>query len=150
MISERTAYTLIDTVEPRRSPAFGLEAKLQEWHISFVLHVATGFAAVAAHYSVMWLLLKIGTGPLAASGVGFVAGAVTRFLLSHFRVFSPTTSISSALARFSAALAAQMALNLVLLEVLLGLGFHLWLSQVSATVILTFFNYVVYRFWVFR
>jgi putative flippase GtrA len=33
---------------------------------------------------------------------------------------------------------------------LVGAGLGVWLAQVSATVLLTFVNYVVYRLWVFR
>jgi putative flippase GtrA len=140
----------MDAVSPALPPVPSEQAVFTDWAHGFMLHVVTGFAAVGVHYSVMWLLVKLSVGPLTASGVGFTGGAITRFLLSHFKVFTPTGSVPAALIKFLAALAGQMGTNLVLLELFMRLGASLWLSQFLATIILTFFNYLIYRLWVFR
>lgn len=121
-----------------------------DWLYSFVLHVLTGFLAVGAHYSLMWLLVTAGMEGVSASGIGFLAGAATRFLLSYFTVFSPSHGVPVALRRFAFALAAQWLGNVVLLELLLLTGATLWLAQVGVTASLTFVNFLMYRLWVFR
>ena len=47
------------------------------WMHSFSLHVATGFIAVAAHYALMFVMLRAGLGPVTSSAIGFAAGAAT-------------------------------------------------------------------------
>ncbi len=118
------------------------------WSVGFVAHVITGVMATGVHYLIMWALLKAGLSPLAASSLGFVGGAVTRFFLSYFHVFAPQSSVPSAAGRFVLVLALQMALNAVLLAGLMQL-LPLWWAQLVTTAILTVFNYVAHRLWVF-
>ncbi len=121
-----------------------------EWLREFTLHVLTGFLTVAAHYSVMWVLVRRGMAAVPASGIGFLAGAATRFVLSYTKVFSPADSVPVTLARFIVALGLQWITNIALLDLLLQIGLQLWLAQISATIVLTFINYLAYRFWVFK
>jgi len=120
------------------------------WLHSFSLHVATGAIAVAAHYAVMYGLVRSGMQGVAASAVGFGAGALTRFALSYWHVFAPSRGMTTAGARFVLAIALQLALNTLLLAGFLRIGWSLWPAQVTTTVLMTFGNYLVYRFWVFR
>jgi putative flippase GtrA len=120
------------------------------WIHSFSLHVATGVLAVAAHYAVMYGLVRGGMQGVPASAVGFGAGALTRFALSYWHVFAPSRGMTTASVRFVVAIAAQLALNTLLLAVFLELGLALWPAQITTTVLTTFTNYLVYRFWVFR
>ena len=131
-----------------RSPASSSGAL--HWIHTFVLHVATGFLAVAAHYTVMYALLRTGMGGVPASAVGFLAGAVTRFALSYWHIFEPTRGVAVASVRFVVAIAAQLAANSALLAGLLALGTSLWPAQIVTTIALTFGNYLAYRLWVFR
>jgi len=114
------------------------------------MHVVTGFAAVAAHYALMYALMRVGVMPIPASAIGFVAGALTRFVLSYAHVFSPTQSVHAAGARFVVAIALQLAANTGLLAGLTHAGLAVWPAQVLTTVLLTVVNYLVYRWWVFR
>jgi putative flippase GtrA len=123
---------------------------LLHWLHSFSLHVITGFAAVAAHYALMYLMIRSGFAPVPASAVGFLAGALTRFVLSYAHIFAPTRGLTAAGARFAVAIAAQLAANSALLAVLTQRGVDVWPAQVLTTVLLTVINYLVYRWWVFR
>ena len=123
---------------------------LWHWLHSFSLHVATGFAAVAAHYGVMYGMLRTGLAPVAASAVGFGAGALVRFIFSYAHIFTPTGSVHAAGVRFVVALGAQLAANSGVLAALTGAGVDVWPAQVATTIILTFGNYLIYRLWVFR
>ncbi len=105
---------------------------------------------MAAHYAVMYALVKSGMPGVPASGGGFVVGALTRFALSYWRVFAPTRGMTAAGTRFVVAIALQLAVNSLLLAGFLELGLTLWPAQVTTTVLMTFGNYLVYRLWVFR
>jgi len=120
------------------------------WIHSFSLHVATGVIAVAAHYAVMYALVKSGVPGVPASAIGFGAGALTKFALSYWRVFAPSRGVSAAGTRFVIAIALQLVVNTLLLASFLRLGLTLWPAQVTTTVLMTFGNYLVYRLWVFR
>jgi putative flippase GtrA len=52
--------------------------------------------------------------------------------------------------RFAVAIAAQLAANSALLAALTNGGVAVWPAQVATTILLTFGNYLVYRWWVFR
>jgi putative flippase GtrA len=123
---------------------------ISHWVHSFSLHVVTGFAAVAAHYALMYGLLRAGVAPVPASAIGFGAGALTRFALSYSHIFSPSAGVHRAGLRFAVVVAAQLVANSALLAALTRAGIDVWPAQVTTTVLLTFGNYLVYRWWVFR
>ena len=116
----------------------------------FARHVLTGILAVLVHYGLMSLALRADAAPLVATSIGFIGGAVVRFLTAYFHVFAPSESVAFALPRFLLALTAQWALNGLLLGGLMQTGLSVWVAQVTTTVMLTFVNYLVYRLWVFR
>jgi putative flippase GtrA len=120
------------------------------WVHSFSLHVATGVAAVAAHYALMYVLIRAGLAPVPASAIGFAAGGLTRFVTSYAHIFAPTRGVHTAGLRFVVTIAGQLAANSALLAALTGSGVAVWPAQVTTTVALTFVNYLVYRWWVFR
>jgi putative flippase GtrA len=126
------------------------DESLLHWVHTFVLHVMTGFLAVAAHYAAMYAFLRTGMAGVPASTLGFVAGASTRFALSYWHVFEPTQGMRVASLRFGVVIALQMLANSALLALLLQLGLSLWPAQVATTIALTFANYLAYRLWVFR
>jgi putative flippase GtrA len=138
-----SAARAIEAQSLRRAVVIGLIA-------NFSLHVLTGFAAVAIHYGALYGLLKLGVAPLAASAIGFCGGALTRFALSYWRVFSPSHGLTIAGRRFVIAIALQAAANTALLALLLALGVGVWPAQIATTIVLTFVNYAAYRLWVFR
>ena len=118
--------------------------------VNFSLHVITGFVAVAVHYGVLYVLLKLAVPPLIASGIGFCGGAVTRFALAYWRGFAPSHGLTTPGRRVVVAIAIQAVANTALLGSLLASGIGVWPAQIATTVLLTFANYVAYRLWVFR
>ena len=123
---------------------------LQDWIMRFARHVLTGILAVLVHYGLMSLALRADAAPLIATSIGFIGGAVVRFLTAYFHVFAPSQSVGFALPRFLLALTAQWALNALLLSGLMQAGLSVWVAQITTTILLTFVNYLVYRLWVFR
>jgi putative flippase GtrA len=130
-------------MELRRAFIIGLIA-------NFTLHVVTGFAAVAVHYGILYVLLQFALPPLIASAIGFCGGAVTRFVLAYYRVFAPTHGLTTAGWRFVIVIGTGLLANTALLGALLAVGLSVWLAQIATTILLTFGNYVAYRLWVFR
>ena len=126
------------------------DESLLHWAHTFVLHVMTGFLAVAAHYAAMYAFLRTGMAGVPASTLGFVAGASTRFALSYWHVFEPAQGMRVASLRFGVVIGLQMLANSALLALLLQLGLSLWPAQVATTIALTFANFLAYRLWVFR
>lgn len=120
------------------------------WAYSFCLHAMTGLIATAVHYSIMFVLIHAGMAGILASTLGFCAGAITRFLLSYFHVFSPTSGVRKAMFRFLLALFIQMVANSLLLGTLMAVGFPVWEAQILTTAALTIFTYIGGKFWVFR
>lgn len=127
----------------RRAAAIALLA-------NFSFHVLTGFVAVGVHYGLLYWLLRAGLPALAGSAVGFCGGALTRFAVSYWRVFSPSQGLTVAGKRFVIAIGAQAVANTALLALLLAAGLSVWPAQIATTIVLTFGNYAVYRLWVFR
>ena len=124
--------------------------EIQDWIVRFARHVLTGVLAVLVHYGLMLLALRADAAPLIATSIGFIGGAIVRFLTAYFHVFAPSESVRFALPRFMLALAAQWALNVILLGGLMQMGLSVWVAQIATTILLTFVNYLVYRLWVFR
>jgi putative flippase GtrA len=116
---------------------------------TFALHVATGFGAVAVHYGSMYLFLRAGASPVAASALGFGPGALARFALTYYAVFLPSRGLAVSGRRFAVAILLQLLLNSALLWILLAIGVPVWPAQMAATISLTIATYVVYRLWVF-
>ena len=98
----------------------------------------------------MWLALSIQLFPTLATTIGFLAGATTRFLFSYFHIFEPERDVKNALPYFILALTLQMLLNAGLLALLLSANLPVWPSQVFITGMLTVFNFLAYKFWVFK
>lgn len=120
------------------------------WKIQFIQHLITGAIATAAHYLVMWIALNAQLLPAVATTIGFSAGATTRFLFSYFHIFEPERNVSGTLPHFVLALMLQMVLNAVLLVLILKVIDLVWPAQFATTVLLTVFNFLVYKFWVFK
>jgi len=120
------------------------------WQIQFFQHLITGAVATAAHYIVMWLALSIQLLPALATTIGFTVGATTRFLFSYFHIFEPERDVVKALPHFVLALILQMLVNAGLLTLFLSINLPVWPAQLLTTAMLTVFNFLAYKFWVFK
>ncbi len=114
------------------------------------LHVITGCVATAVHYGVMAATLNWTSSAISASSIGFMAGAFTRFLSAHKIVFSGDRLLLPAVVRFVISILLQMFLNGLLLNSILLITSYLWIAQIITTGMMIFFNFVVYKNWVFK
>ena len=120
------------------------------WKTQFLQHLITGVAAMAGHYIVMWLVLSVYFFPVFASTCGFFVGATTRFFFSYFHIFEPERDVVNAVPHFILALALQMVINAGLLALFVSWGVPVWPAQLTTTVLLAGFNFLMYKFWVFK
>jgi putative flippase GtrA len=120
------------------------------WKVQFFQHIVSGVIATAAHYIVMWFALTLQLWPVLATTIGFTAGAATRFFFSYFHIFEPERDVIKALPHFAMALSMQMVLNAALLTLFLTFTTLIWPAQIVTTGLLVVFNFLVYKFWVFK
>ena len=121
-----------------------------DWQVQYFQHLMTGGVATAAHYIVMWFALSAQLWPALATTLGFIVGATTRFFFSYFHIFEPEKDVTGALPHFVLALLVQMVLNATLLTLFLKVTTLVWPAQILITILLTVFNFLVYKFWVFK
>lgn len=114
------------------------------------LHIVTGGVATTVHYGVMAVMLNWASSAVTASSIGFIAGAVTRFLSSHKIVFLGDRLLLPAVARFVVSILLQLCLNGLLLNAFLLIVNYLWIAQICTTGLMILFNFVVYKNWVFK
>lgn len=122
----------------------------ERWHIQFSQHLLTGAMATVAHYVVMWLALSIQLHPALATSFGFIVGATTRFLFSYYHVFEPAKNATATVPHFVLALGLQMIVNAGLLTLFLSMSLPVWPSQILTTALLTIFNFLIHKYWVFK
>lgn len=120
------------------------------WVIQFIQHLGTGAIAMVAHYAVMWLALSFQLLPVLATTLGFIVGATTKFIFSYFHIFEPEKDVVTAVPHFVLALALQMAINAGLLALFLSVNLPVWPAQILTTGLLAGFNFLLYKFWVFK
>ena len=115
-------------------------------------YVLSGLAATGSHYAVMVALVQwAGWWEVAASSVGFLAGALVKYPLNYWVVFKSSTAHGRALARFAVGLGIGFALNGAILALLLAtLDVHYLVSQVLTTGVVTLVNYLLARNWIFH
>lgn len=117
---------------------------------SFVLHILTGGLSVTIHYTIMGLMLLIGISPLVSSSLGFVFGALLRFITAYYHVFEPSSSVQETVPKFILSLFFQGIFNFIFLYILISMDIKLWVAQLLTTISITFLNFIVYRIWVFK
>ncbi|MBE9549946.1 MAG: GtrA family protein [Proteobacteria bacterium] len=120
------------------------------WAVQFFQHLVTGVIATAAHYAVMLIILSWQHWPIVATSLGFIVGAITRFVFSYYHIFEPESHVTGALLRFLVLLGIQMAVNAGLLALLLTTNLSVWPAQIITTVLLTVVNFIMAKYWVFK
>jgi putative flippase GtrA len=97
------------------------------------------------------LVWALGMTEVAASCAGFVAGALVKYPLNYWMVFSSGEKHRVAVARFVVALAISFVANAAVLALLLRvLPVHYMVSQVLTTGIVLLLNYLLAKQWIFR
>lgn len=126
-----------------------MSQRLLPQFLSFAL---VGVLGTAAHFLVLYTLVaQLDLGPLLASSVGAVTGALVNYGLNHRLTFRSRKRHRDALPRFIAVAAGGWLLNGLLMAMLLSrLDIHYLLVQVIVTSLVLVWNFIANRFWTFR
>jgi putative flippase GtrA len=118
----------------------------------FLSFLVVGALATAVHYTILIAGVEwLGMSPVLASGAGFVAGAVTNYLLNRRYTFAVQKRHRAAIPRFAAVACCGLLLNLVILQALaVHVGLPYLVAQCLATGFVLLWNFLLNRLWTFR
>lgn len=125
-----------------------LSRPLLQQFLSFAL---IGLLGTAAHFLVLYALVsRLDFGPVLASSVGAVTGALVNYGLNYRLTFRSRKRHLDALPKFLAVAGGGWLLNGALMAILLSrLDIHYLLAQVVVTGIVLVWNFLANRFWTF-
>ena len=115
------------------------------------MYIGAGGLATGTHYAITIAAVEgLGLAPLAATAVGFAAGAMVKYWLNYSLAFRSNAAHGRALTRFAVMLALFWALNAAIFAAIHALGVHYLAAQVATTILLVPPGYLMSRLWVFR
>lgn len=132
------------------SPSWRSSARIRHG-LQFVKFAFVGLAGTGCHYIVflaLVLLLDVAAGP--AAFVGAAVGACVVYVLNHRYTFASKSGHGQTLPRFAAMALLGAVLNGFIVGWLTQLGFYPLFSQIVATVLILFINFVVSKLWIYR
>ncbi|GLS04009.1 hypothetical protein GCM10007860_11550 [Chitiniphilus shinanonensis] len=116
--------------------------------VRFTLVGATG---TAAHFAVLWLLVRLGMPVVGASTVGMIAGALVNYLLNRAYTFESRQAHRVTAPRYYALVLGLWGLNALLMALMVDAWrWHYLLAQAISTVVCFVAHYLGSRAWVFR
>jgi putative flippase GtrA len=117
----------------------------------FLRFGAVGVVGTACHYVVLIALVQGGgSGPVLASTLGAMVGALVNYVLNRRLTFASDRPHREALPRFMTVAAAGFVLNAVIMKILTDWPLHYVFAQVVATIAVLVFNFLANRWWTFR
>lgn len=117
------------------------------------LHFAVaGAIGTGVHYCVLIALVQLADfASVVASFLGYIAGALTNYLLSRYYVFRSTVPHYEALAKFFIVALIGLVLNTLVMAVgVYLLNWYYIVAQVAATVLVLLWNFAGNKLWTFR
>ena len=126
-----------------------MSQRLLPQFLSFAL---IGLVGTAAHFLVLYTLVaQFELGPVLASSVGAVTGALVNYGLNYRLTFRSRKRHRDALPKFLVVAAGGWLLNGLLMAILLSrLDIHYLLVQVIVTSLVLVWNFLANRLWTFR
>ncbi|GMR18239.1 MAG: hypothetical protein BMS9Abin33_0645 [Gammaproteobacteria bacterium] len=109
----------------------------------------SGFIGTAVHYTVLYVLLKWSDlGPVAASTIGAVCGAMVNYLLAYYFVFESKSRHISSFSRFAVVTTGGWFINAGVLASSVPV-LNIVTAQLSATATVFIWGYTLNRYWSF-
>jgi putative flippase GtrA len=116
----------------------------------FLRYASAGAVGTALQYATLVLLVQAQwAGPVTASTVGAIGGALVNYLLNHRFTFASERAHAHALPRFAAVALAGIVVNALVVGALVGAGVHYLAAQVVATGAVLVAGYAANRAWTF-
>jgi putative flippase GtrA len=117
-----------------------------------VSFAGVGAIGTGAQYVILVVAVELFAAPAVASSVaGFVVGALINYTLNYYFTFRSTKKHSETATKFFIIAAAGMVINGAIMHVAIEMAhLHYFASQVVATGVVFFWNFLVNRIWTFR
>jgi len=117
----------------------------------FATFSAIGAVGTAVHYSLLLTAVELlGITPLYGTTAGFIAGAMTNYLLNYHITFRSNKRHAEALAKFVVVAIAGAILNVgVMYAGTTYLQLYYIVSQIIATTLVLLWNFAANRLWTF-
>ncbi len=109
-----------------------------------------GAVATGVQYAILIALVRGGgMWPPAASALGFSVSACANYLMNYHFTFRSRRPHIPAAARFAVLSCVGLALNWLMMQILVGAGWHYLLAQVCATGLVVLWNFTGNSVWTF-
>lgn len=110
-----------------------------------------GALGTAVHYLILVLMVQVFMQtPVLSTSLGFVAGAITNYLLNYHVTFLSNKSHRETMTKFFLVAGFGGVLNGLIMHIgVNGLLLHYFFMQVIATVVVLLVNFSINRFWTF-
>lgn len=117
----------------------------------FISFASAGAVGTAAHYSILLaLVMAWKADAVMASALGFLAGLLVNYLLSHYWVFRSRKRHAETVFKYLAIAGVGLVLNTGLMHLAINeAGIHYLLAQIFATAVVLIWNFSGNRFWTF-
>lgn len=121
-------------------------------HRQFLQFAGVGVIGTLVHYTILITLIhKLAVGSTEASSVGFIAGALTNYLLNYRYTFASNKCHQETITKFFMVALIGLFLNGFLMSFCVHmLQLHYLLSQVIATCLVLLWNFTANRQWTFH
>ncbi|MBK9243824.1 MAG: GtrA family protein [Burkholderiales bacterium] len=117
----------------------------------FLRYSSVGAAGTAVHYLLLVGLVQAAlVGPVSASAIGAIAGAIVNYMLNRRYTFASGRPHRESVPRFMAIAATGAAANAALMALLVdGMGVHYVAAQLAVTLLVLVTGYLANRAWTF-
>lgn len=117
----------------------------------FLVFATVGGIATAAHYLLLIALVDgLHVAPVPASIAGYLAGAITNYILNYYITFRSHKPHQETITRFALVATLGLGLNTAIMGIgIHWLALHYLLSQLLATGLTLLWNFIANRFWTF-
>jgi len=116
----------------------------------FLVFVMVGAVATTVHYLLMGGLIIIwAVHPVSATVAGFMAGALTGYLLNRRFTFRSRCPHRYAVQRYLLVAGSGLSINTLIVAVGIATSLHYALAQAGATILVVFWNFLANRYWTF-
>lgn len=117
-------------------------------------YLIAGIIVFYSDYLVFWIgYSKLALGIVVAQAFAYLVGVVVNFVMERYWVFERISKGESAekeTPRYIAVLIANYFITVLILEILSQFGISPLWGKYGAAFFFTFWNYAVFRFWVFK
>lgn len=117
-------------------------------------YLITGLVVFYSDYLIFWIgYRKLALGLVVAQAFAYIVGVVVNFVMERYWVFERISKGESAqkeTPRYVVVLITNYLITVALLEILESFGISAMWGKYFVAFFFTFYNYVIFRFWVFK